>query len=151
MKYIFIILLLFSDISFASEIDCNKDIGAFLECNNPIVIKYLSSLSSKDVGNKIAGVQLTDKNVLMKNYKFLGKSSTVPKTTHLYLFEHENQIEAFAWVETGGEELKIPDCPKNVSFEHAYVITGDVYTWNSVQPGDGVVQIMCIDKRWQTK
>ena len=134
--------------SFASDKDCNKNIVTFHGCNNPIVMNYLSSLSDKDVGRKLEGIKLTDKSVFMKEYIFIGKCLKVDHSIHLYIFKHDNKFKAVAWIEVGGKELIIPECPDDVTFEHAYVLTGDVYTSNAIQPGHGVVQIMCADKSW---
>ena len=44
----------------SSDKDCNKDIDAFLNCNNPRVLEYLAKLTPKDIGKVLTGVRLTD-------------------------------------------------------------------------------------------
>jgi hypothetical protein len=148
-RYIILIIsLLLVEVSFASEKDCNKDIVAYLNCNNTIVIDYLSSLSEEDIGRKLNGIELSDQNIILNGYKFLGKSTRVDQSIHLYLFEFDNRHEAFVWIEPKGKKLVIPKCPEDVTSENAYVLSGDVYTWKAVQPDHGVVQIMCTDRQW---
>ena len=112
------------------------------------MIEYLSSLSDKDAGRKLNGVELSDQKVILNGYRFIGKSTRVNQSIHLYLFELDNRHEAFVWIEPKGKTLAIPKCPDDVSFECAYVLSGDVYTWKAVQPDHGVVQIMCADREW---
>ena len=139
---------MFSGAVVSAENNCNKDISTFLNCNNPIVMNYLSSLTDKDIGHKVAGIKLTDSKVLIKDYKFLGKSTKVHQSINLYLFEFNGRQQAVVWINSGGMELAIPKCPAKTSFADAFVLSGDVYTWKAVQPEHGVVQIFCIGNNY---
>ena len=138
-------------ISFSSNEDCNKDIESFLNCNNPRVMNYLLKLSKKDSRKVIKGVTLTNGTTAMKGYTFLGEAKGLGKGIHLYIFEFENQRSAYTWVDESGTELSIPRCPETVSFESAYVLSGDVYTWKAVQPRHGIVHVMCMEDSWLKK
>lgn len=144
-------LLSSASTAFSSDEDCNKDVEAFLDCNNPRVKKLLTALTTKDIGKVLKGVRLTDGTMELQGYTFLGEVKGIAKGVHLYIFEFKKQREAYIWTEEKGDELLLPRCPESVSFESAYVLSGDVYTWKALQPGHGVVHAMCVKPSWMTK
>ena len=144
-------LLSVAPVALSSDKDCNKDIDAFLNCNNPRVLKYLAKLTTKDIGKVLTGVPLTDGTIELKGYTFLGEAKGIDKRVHLYVFEFKKQRSAYIWVDENGTELPLPSCPESISFESAYVFSGDVYTWKAVQPGHGIVHVMCIEDSWLKK
>ena len=135
----------------SSDDECNKDIEAFLNCNNPKVIKYLTALTKKDIGKVLNGVRLTDGSMTLKGRTFLGEAKGIGQGVHLYIFKINKNREAYLWVDENGTALDLPVCPKSVSFESSYGLSGDVYTWRAAQPGHGIVQTMCIKKEWIKK
>jgi hypothetical protein len=128
---------------------CNIDLEAFLRCNNPRAINYLASLSDAEVGTALGGIVLTDGTEHLKGAKFLGQIKDLPPGTHVYVMEKDGRQRAYAWVEATGTPLPLPSCPESVSLESAYVLSGDVYTWKELQPGHGVVEVMCLAPQWQ--
>ena len=124
---------------------CNDNLDEWLKCNNTRVINYLKSLSDNNINKIVKGVLLSDGTKEMQGYVFLGKAKGLGKGIHLYIFEHKKKRSAYVWIDKNGTELTIPKCSEKVSSESAYVLSGDVYTWAAVQPGDDVVHIMCID------
>lgn len=144
-------LLFSSSIAISSDKDCNKDIKTFLDCNNPKVIKYLTALTKKDIGKPLKGVLLTDESICLKNHVFLGEVKDMGQGVHLFVFKFKNNLLAYLWIEENGTKLNLPDCPESVSFESAYVLSGDVYTWKAAQPGDGVIETMCVKEEWIEK
>jgi len=144
-------LLSAAPIALSSDKDCNKDVKTFLDCNNPRVRKYLASLTRKDIGKVLKGVHLTDGTIELKGYIFLGEARGIDKGVHLYVLELKKQRSAYIWVDENGTELPLPSCPESISFESAYVLSGDVYTWKAVQPGHGLVHAMCVADSWLKK
>lgn len=130
-----------------SEKGCDADVDAFLACNNPRVVRYLGSLSGEAVGRTLREVRLSDGRIAAKGYRFLGRARGVAKGSHVVLVQSSAQRRAFAWVEEGGTPLPLPTCAGAVPGS-AYVLTGDVYTWAALQPGHGVVEVMCVDPSW---
>jgi len=126
---------------------CGKDLGTWLACNNPRAISYLSDLSYRDVGKALRGVQLTDGRLAFKGYRFLGKAPHMTPGTYVYLVKRSGTRGAIAWVEEGGTELSLPYCASSFPGS-AYVLSGDVYTWEAVQPGHGVIEVMCAPDGW---
>ena len=146
-------LILFSAaIAYSSTDDeCSKDIEAFLNCNNPKVIKYLTALTRKDIGKILNGVRLADGSMTLKGHTFLGEAKGIGRGVHLFIFKFNKNRVAYLWVDENGTAIDLPVCPQSVSFESSYVLSGDVYTWKAAQPGHGVVQTMCIKKEWIKK
>jgi hypothetical protein len=54
---------------------------------------------------------------------------------------------ARAWVEAKGKPLPIPAIPNGEPREAAY-ISGEVYTFAEVHPGDGLVELSCPTEAW---
>jgi hypothetical protein len=138
---------------------CDADLEAWLGCNNPRAIRYFSKLSQADVGRVLKGVRLTDGTVAAKNYRLIGLPRTA-RGVHIVVVRRPKSSApdaadgflpggdgAFVWVESGGPEVPLPECPES-AFENQYVLSGDVYTWKAVQPGHGVVEVGCIKPEW---
>jgi hypothetical protein len=131
----------------SKETPCDASLQAWLACNNPRVMHYLAKLSSEQVGALLPGVELSDGTKALKNHRFLGRAKGLPKGGHVFVFEHEGNQLAYAWVDKGGAALNLPEC-KGAFPGSAYVLSGDVYTWKALQPGHGVVEVACLDPRW---
>lgn len=135
----------------AEKDKCDDDLSKWLKCNNPKVIKYLSSLDENSRGQILNGVLLTDGTMELRDFKFLGKTKDFGKGLHLYIFEYNKRLMAYLWIDKDGDELPLPECSKEISFESAYVLSGDVHTWKAAQPEHGVVKIMCVPDSWLRK
>jgi hypothetical protein len=144
---------------------CDVDLGAWLECNNPTAIRYLSGLAPGDVGRVLGGVKLSDGSVMAKGYRLLALPRGLGRGVHVVLVQRGKPRKgaevasddfapggegAFVWVDPGGEALPLPDCHAP-AYESAYVLSGDVYTWRDVQADHGVVEVGCVDPAWKHK
>jgi hypothetical protein len=119
-----------------------------LATDNPRVIKYLQSLKASDTGKKLKGIKLSDNSVALKDHIFLEKIELNKRRTSIYILRSMGQVISYAWVESDGQPLPIPPCPPNADEEGQNVLSGDVYTWKDVQPGDGVVVMKCVTNKW---
>jgi hypothetical protein len=119
-----------------------------LALDNPHVIKYLKGLTSADIGKKLKGIKLSDRSITLKNHIFLETIRSTKNKFTVYIFRNKAKKVAYAWVEPNGRPLPIPSCPPNYEEEGQYVLSGDIYTWKNVQPGDGVVIIECVTEKW---
>lgn len=144
-----VIVGMLASVQVRAEESCNADVQAYLKCNNPTVIDYLAKLKHTDVGKKLSGVHLSDGAEPFKGATFLGQVLGLDSSTHVYVIERNGQRAAFAWIDVGGKPLPLPKCPKSISFESTYVLSGDVYTYIHLRPGDGVVEIMCVHPDWR--
>lgn len=127
---------------------CDTNLRAWLACNNPRVMRYLSELSSKQVGAVLSGVELSDGTMALKNHRFLGRVEGLAKGVHVFIFEHESSLLAYVWVDEGAPSLSLPEC-EGAFPASAYVLSGDAYTWKAVRPGHGVVEVVCVDPEWK--
>jgi hypothetical protein len=142
-----IILLLIATPVFSAQ-KVPRTLDEQLDIDNKRVIKYLSRLTLSDVGKKLKGIKLSDQGVALENHIFLEKIHSTKDKFTVYVFRKKAKTIAYAWVEPNGQSIPIPPCPSNYKEEGQYVLSGDVYTWADVHPGDGVVIIECVTKKW---
>lgn len=147
MRVLVIVLLLISEPLFAAQ-KVPESLDEQLSIDNQRVINYLNHLTSSDVGKKLRGIKLSDENIVLKNYIFLERIYSTKNKYYVYVFSDKAKIVAYVWVEINGRPLPIPQCPSNYKEEGQYVLSGDVYTWEAVQPGDGVVVLECVTNKW---
>jgi hypothetical protein len=147
MRIPVIILLLISAPLFAAQ-KVPETLGEQLALDNPRVIKYLKGLTSSDIGKKLKGIKLSDGSIDLRNHIFLETINSAKNNFTVYVFRNKAKRVAYAWVESNGRPLPIPACPSNYEDEGQYVLSGDIYTWKEVQPGDGVVIIECVTNKW---
>jgi hypothetical protein len=144
---------------------CDVDLGAWLHCNNPIAIQYLSRLTPSDIGKVLGGVRLSDGSFMARGYRLLGLPAGLGRGVHVVVVQRGKPRKsaevaaddfppggegAFVWVDRGGEPLRLPDWHAP-AYESAYVLSGDVYTWKDAQPEHGVVEIGCVNPSWKRK
>jgi|WetSurSiteA1Bulk_404760.scaffolds.fasta_scaffold43956_2 hypothetical protein len=147
MRVLVIVLLLVSAPLFAAQ-KLPETLDDQLSIDNHRVIKYLNTLTSSYIGKKLKGVKLSDQSIVLKGNIFLEKIYSTKNKYTVYVFRDKSKLVAYAWVEANGNPLPIPPCPSNYKDEGQYVLSGDVYTWQEVHPGDGVVVLECVTKKW---
>ena len=122
-----------------------------LDFENPRVIKRLTDIENMGTGYREPGISLCDGQKVLSAWVF--KQSIHPPCTgqHIYIFEEDHALRAVIWIETNGKAASVPPCPlddcRNIA-EAAHVISGDIYTWKEVQPGDGIVLLQYPTKKW---
>lgn len=119
--------------------------------NNQILISYLQKLSKENIGDILEGVRRAEGGVMLRGYVYLGKVQNVGKGVHLYIFKFKNQHRAIAWVDLYGVEVPLPTCPDEISPESAYTLGNEVYTFRALEPGYGIVEVMCVKPSWLQK
>ena len=136
--------------SSANEL-CNANLGEWLKCNNPVVIKYLDNLTKNDIGRIINGVKLSDGVNKLSGYKYLGKNRNTPHGVNLHMFQSKSGKVAYLWVENKAKEFPLPQCGNGELPLSPYALSGDMYTWKSAQPGHGVIVVHCPPAEWEVK
>jgi hypothetical protein len=131
--------------------NCDRDLGTWLDCNNPRVMKYLQHLGASDVGHVLTGVSLTDGQTVLRGMKYIGQATGLGRGVHLYLFERRGERSAFLWIDADGDTLRLPSCPASVSAESSYVLSGDVHTARTAEPGHGVIEVKCVKESWMQR
>jgi len=125
-----------------------ETLGEQLALDNPRVIKYLHALKNSDIGKKLKGIKLSDGSIALKDHVFLETIKSTKYNFTVYVFQNKTKKVAYAWVKSNGRPLPIPACPSNNDEEGQYVLSGDIYTWRDVQPGDGIVIMECVTEKW---
>jgi hypothetical protein len=122
-----------------------KTLGDWLAKNNPRVTSFLAALRAEQRGSKLKGIVLTDQTKVLGGYTYVGQLPDAGPGAHVYLFSRSRRVVAYLWVDRGGAPLSLPKCPVDEP-EPATVLSGDIYTWKQVQPGDSVVVFECRGK-----
>ncbi len=148
-RLVLICFALFGCVVVSGNQDCNTNLDAWLDCNNPPVIAYLNSLRVSDIGKSLKGVVLSDNTLALAGLTFLGQVNKVPSGVHLFLFKQGEHPVAYLWVEKDAKEFELPTCEEWGPPGSAHVLSGDVYTWDAAQPAHGVIQVDCVAKLWE--
>ncbi|MBI4844081.1 MAG: hypothetical protein HY809_07155 [Nitrospirae bacterium] len=148
MKKAIILFLLLLSAPYLAAQQNPETLKGQLALDNPRVINYLKSLDTSDAGEKLQGIKLSDGSVTLENHVFLETIRSTKKKFSVYLFRIGAKTVAYTWVEPNGKPLFIPPCPSDYGDEGQYVLSGDVYTWKDVQPGDGIIIIECVTDKW---
>ncbi len=119
-----------------------------LNWDNPIMVSYLSSLTREKIGQPVKGVSLSDHSNVLSGSVLTGFAIRDAQKQHIYLFHSSDGYVAYAWVETGGKPLPIPKAATNDTGENAAVLSGDVYTFTEINPGDGVIVLSSATPAW---
>lgn len=148
MKTIIVVILVMISAPLSAARHVPETLGEQLELDNPRVIKYLRALKTSDAGKKLKGIKLSDGSIALKGHVFLETIKSAKNHFAVYVFRNKTKKVAYAWVEPDGRPLPIPACPSNSNEEGQYVLSGDIYTWTDVHPGDGVVIMECVTDKW---
>ncbi len=124
--------------------ECEQNIEDWLAANNARVIAFLRALPPGAVGSTVPGVKLSDGRRVLTRHKYLGQVIDPGAGAHVYLFSDRGKRVAYVWVDASGAPLPVPECEtRPTDDEPKNVLSGDVYTFKDVQPGDGIVVFHC--------
>lgn len=127
--------------------EVEQTLEAWLAANNQRVVAFLRTLSEKAVGSKIEGATLTDGTRVAAGYKYQGQVRDAGPGAHVYLFSDGDAPVAYIWIDPSGAPLALPKCEDGPGDDEPQkVLSGDVYTFRDVQPGDGIVVFRCANE-----
>ncbi len=141
-----VVFLLSVTVALARE--APQTLGEQMERDNPAMIAYLQKLTDADVGKKLKGTKLSDGAVELKGSTYLGSLINTAKKQHIYTFRTDGFELSYVWIDKGGKSLTIPHDLNDPSGEHAGILSGDIYTYPIVEPGDGVVVLYGGTLKW---
>ena len=144
MKSIIALLIVIPVVASAGEMWLDE----WLEKNEPIVKKYLLSLRNSDIGKTIKGVTLADGKEELKNAVYLGNESNSEKGYYIFKFKtvyagvtYENY---YMWSNPSSNQIEFPVCNGEWLVPGGQaVLSGDNYTYSSVQPTGQLVVTHC--------
>jgi hypothetical protein len=132
----------------ASATEVEQTLESWLDANNARVIAFLRAIPDGAVGSTVRGVELTDGTRVLVGSKYLGQVRDAGPGAHVYLFSDGGTRVAYIWVDPSGAPLALPDCETGPSDDEPQrVLSGDVYTFRELQPGDGIVVFRCANDR----
>jgi hypothetical protein len=139
MKKVVATALLF--LAFAGSASACNILGEQLAHDEPIVKARLLVLKP---GERLTAIRLCDKSVVLGGWRFIRRAKVQEPLQHIMLFRVGDSTRAVAWVEPGGKEIVVPVCPYGPRCdslpEGAIIISGDIYTFNTIMPkGDLVI------------
>ena len=126
------------------------NVGELLQTEEPRVKELISHLRQSE---QLHGITLCDGSTLFKGWVFLGRVAGLDPSQSVFLFQEGKDKRAVAWVSAGGKSLPVPACPYGSKcrsmMEPGLVLSGDVYTWRDIRPGQEVVIVWYPSKKWQ--
>lgn len=124
-------------------------LGEQLQADEPRVKRFIGSLRASE---KTSGIRLCDNTELFKDWVFLGRAANFDDSQFVYLFSEGGRRRAVVWIEPRGTPIPTPGCPNNPKCvnedEAALIISGDVYTWMEIRPGEAIVILLHPPKEW---
>ena len=128
-------------LAFSGNASACDTLGEQLAHDEPIVKAKLLALKP---GERLTGIRLCDNSAIFGGWRFIRRAKVQGPSQHVLLFQNSRSTQAVAWVELPGKEIAVPACPYgprcNSLPEGATVISGDIYTFNTIKPkGDLVI------------
>lgn len=111
------------------------------------IMQYLKSLKEEDRGKKLKGVPLSHGESELAGQRYLWRIVLPKERAYIYITRKEARPTAWAWAESGGKSLPLPDMPYGDPREGRYM-QGEVYTYGDLVPGIGVVELSCPNEKW---
>ena len=123
-------------------------LGEWLQKNEPIVKNYLLELPESKIGKRIKGVTLSDGKVELEKAVYLENKNSIKNGHYIYKFittyagvAYENH---YMWSNPGSKPIEFPSCSGEWLVPGGYsALSGDVYTYSSVQPTGELVVTRC--------
>ncbi|MEE3327700.1 MAG: hypothetical protein VX252_10215 [Myxococcota bacterium] len=117
--------------------------------NGPIIKAYLSSLPQSSVGTKLPGIRLSDGNLWLKDYTYLGPGRNLPPGLSARFVEDESTLYAYLWMEEGAEALPLSPCEDGPQRGiRARQAGGGAFAWKHLSAKEGVVYTECPPADW---
>lgn len=113
--------------------------------DNANIIRYLTSLDTSDAGKTLEGVKLSYGGFVLKDDVFLEKIHSARNKSTVCLFKDGTNRVAYAWVESGGQDLPSPRCSPDCELS---TLSGDLYTYSEICAGAGVAIVHCVTDNW---
>ena len=124
-------------------------LGEQLRMDESRVKEYITKVGPLE---QLSGLRLCDGSVLFEGWTLLRKAEGLEDSQSVYLFSDGEAERAVAWIEPGGKPLPVPSCPHgpscNQMIESGTVISGDIYTWKTIRPGEEVVILWDPSSSW---
>jgi hypothetical protein len=122
----------------------------WLARSSPLAVEYLRTLPDTRIGQPLSGIGLPGGVRWLEGFVYLGRIETGhPGLNVVALRTPDEGPATLLWIDEDGAPFPLAVCPPEELGIRARVISGEVYTWKSLRPGDGVVSTECPPATWQ--
>lgn len=118
--------------------------------NAPLIKAYLETLSDAAIGKPLPGIRLSDGELWLEGYLYLGRPQSLPMGLSVRLVKSEKgQVYAYLWVKEGAPSFALEACESGPQEGiRARQAGGGAYTWKSLSWEHGVVYTECPPEAW---
>jgi hypothetical protein len=117
--------------------------------SGPLAVEYLTTLPDRMVGQTLTGIALSDGQRWLEGFTFVGRVRVDHPGLWVVVIESpEGDRKTFMWIEEAGEPLPLEICEPTQQGVRARVLSGEIYTWRALRPGDGIVSTDCPPVSW---
>ena len=118
--------------------------------NAPLIKAYLDTLSNAAMAQPLPGIRLSDGELWLKGYRYLGIPQDLPAGLSVRLVKSEDgQVYAYLWVTDGAPSFPLKACESGPQEGiRARQAGGGVYAWKSLSWEHGVVYTECPPEAW---
>ena len=117
--------------------------------NEPLIKAYLESLPNSAIGKSLPGIRLSDGNLWLGEYTYLGPGLKTPPGLSVRLVENQQILYAYMWMEEGADPFVLTPCPdgpqKGIRARKA---GGGVFAWKQLNAKEGVIYTECPPADW---
>ncbi len=114
-------------------------IGEQLSQDNPAVISYLEKLAPEKIGKKLKGIKLSGRLGRVQGRYIRGYACRPREETAHLRRPRQGRRTRLRLDRKRRKGTQDSEAPGDDSGENAYVLSGDIYTFGDVAPGDGIV------------
>ena len=119
--------------------------------STPLAIEYLRTLPDAKIGTILPGIALADGERWLEGFRLLGHVDTGHPGLHVVVLVPPDTGEPLTlmWIEPDGEAWPLSVCSaEEEPGIRARTLSGEIYTWKSLQPGGGIISYACPPNDW---
>ncbi len=117
--------------------------------STPLAIEYLRTLPDDRIGRPLAGIALSDGRRWLEGFVYRGRVRVEhPGMRVVALSSPLGEPLTLVWIDDSGQPWPLPECGPELGGVRARTLSGHVYTWRALRPGDGIVSPGCPPEGW---
>ena len=122
---------------------------AWYKDNETILKAYLETLPNSSIGKVLPGIRLSDGELWLEGYVYLGQGLNIPQGLSVRLVRKEDRTYAYVWVEEGSDSFKFEPCEeRGQEGIRARQAGGGAFAWMELNAESGVVYTQCPPETW---